>query len=51
MKKQASDRGGNFFLRCHFNEGEMQREEVGRSEKKEEEHTISLQFRSIQDLA
>lgn len=43
MNKQASDKGGNLFFRCHFNEGEMGREtEVGRSKKKEEEHTMSL---------
>lgn len=43
MNKQASDKGGNLFFRCHFNEGEMHREkEVGRSEKKEEENTMSL---------
>lgn len=43
VNKQASDKGGNLFFRCHFNEGEMGREtEVGRSKKKEEEHTMSL---------
>lgn len=35
MNKQASDKGGNLFFRCHFSERERQQEREGERVRRE----------------